>query len=149
MAGKLSEYAAMGGAGGTLFANTTMLLIPSSPGDLSKSRMAAFVLLKRSVPLTVLGLRMTCPFSEAVLATEQRRLKAAKDRRFNFIHEVVKISFCSSQTGISRRTRSSPSTRHALNSDKKARVIFFLVLFVFVERICLQIAHIWAMHWPP
>ena len=85
-AGKASEYAAMGDAGGMLLASTTTLLMPSLPGALSRFKMAALALLKRRVPLIWLGLRMTCPFSETVPATEQRRVKAVKDRMLDFLH---------------------------------------------------------------
>src|ERR1035441_6576101 len=86
VAGKASEYAAMAGAGGRLLASTTTLLMPSLPGALSRFKMAAFALLKRTVPLIWLGLRMTCPFSEVIPATEQSRAKAVKDSRLGFIH---------------------------------------------------------------
>ena len=86
VAGKASEYAAMGGAGGMLLASNTRLLMPSLPGGCSRSRMAEFELLNLTMPVIWLGLRMTCPFSEAVPATEPSRVKAAKERRLAFIH---------------------------------------------------------------
>src|ERR1019366_5026141 len=75
----------MGGSGGMLLASTTTLLMPSLPGALSRLTMDGLVLVKRTVPLIWLGFRMTWPFSEAVPATEQSRLNAAKDKRFGFI----------------------------------------------------------------